>query len=350
MGKYEAQFQSQPRGFERDSSPPRNFGLPPPMQGRGYFPPRNFGRGGSPPPMHGRSRSPPPNFGRGGSPPRERGRSRSPPRGGAGPHMRDQPGNFGPPPRQQQLSRYGPPPQQRNDGPPPGRGPPPRRDDYRGRGLSPRRREQSPRRFDDRGPRQVNAVAQGRDMQADPNTVEWILDSGSQANVCGDLSLFTTLREDKTNKLDFANGKSEHASICGSVLLQITNLATGELEDRLLETWCTYRPGTTLKFVMTAKIYRLRVKKVTDVMVMAAVKGKMDSKKSMELLHQRFGHMGMSTVKLLANKLDVGIDINAKDLSSYDCVACAAGKAKRMSYARIPVRKSKPLETLMMDI
>ncbi|KAE9342201.1 hypothetical protein PR003_g9598 [Phytophthora rubi] len=76
----------------------------------------------------------------------------------------------------------------------------------------------------------------------------------------------------------------------------------------------------------------------------------MDSKKSMELLHQRFGHMGMSTVKLLANKLDVGIEINAKDLSSYDRVACAAGKAKRMSYARFPVRNSKPLETLMMEI
>ncbi|KAE9279463.1 hypothetical protein PR003_g28228 [Phytophthora rubi] len=43
--------------------------------------------------------------------PPPRWRSRSPPRGGAGPHMRDQPGNFGPSPRQQQLSRYEPPPQ-----------------------------------------------------------------------------------------------------------------------------------------------------------------------------------------------------------------------------------------------
>ncbi|KAE8891903.1 hypothetical protein PF005_g30887 [Phytophthora fragariae] len=104
MGKYEAQFQPQPRGFERDRSPPRNFGLPPPMQGRGYSPPRNFGRGGSPPPMRGRSRSPPRNFGRGGSPPRGRGRSRSPPpfRGRSPPR-----GGAGPPPRQQQLSRYG---------------------------------------------------------------------------------------------------------------------------------------------------------------------------------------------------------------------------------------------------
>ncbi|KAE8893909.1 hypothetical protein PF003_g22350 [Phytophthora fragariae] len=101
---------------------------------------------------------------------------------------------------------------------------------------------------------------------------------------------------------------------------------------------------------MTSKIHRLSVKKVTDVMVMVAVKCKMDSNKSMGLLHQRFGHMGMSTVKLLANKLDVGVEINAKYLSPYDCVACAAGKAKCMSYARDPVRKFKCLETLMMDI
>ncbi|GMF49057.1 unnamed protein product [Phytophthora fragariaefolia] len=195
-------------------------------------------------------------------------------------------------------------------------------------------------------------------MQAtDANTIEWILDSDSQANVCGDLSPFTTLREDKTSKLDFANGTSEHANMCGSVLLQILNEATGELEDRRLDdvmylpsakvniislgylqttgkfkltcspdqqiVWLS-KPGTTLKFKMTANHHRMRVKKVTDVMVMAAVKPSMDSKRSMELLHQRFGHMGMSTVKLLASKLDVGIEINAKDLSFYDCVACAA--------------------------
>jgi len=101
---------------------------------------------------------------------------------------------------------------------------------------------------------------------------------------------------------------------------------------------------------MRANIYRLRVKKVADVMVMAALKQDVDSKKSMELLHQRFGHMGMSTVKALANKHDVGIEINAKGLSSFECVACAASKAKRMTHSRIPVRKSEPLETLMMDI
>ncbi|GMF49756.1 unnamed protein product [Phytophthora fragariaefolia] len=193
-GKYEAQLQLQENEFDRGRSPPRMFdrsrspplsfgrgGSPPSMHGRGCSPPRNFGRGGSPPRMYGRSRSPPRNFGRGGSPQRGRGCSRSPPppRGRrsqprAGPPMRDQP------------SDYGPPPQQRYDGPPPGCEPSPRRDDYHRRNLSPRRREQLPRRFDDRGLRQVNAVAQRQDMQAtDANTIEWILDSVSQANIVG---------------------------------------------------------------------------------------------------------------------------------------------------------------------
>ncbi|KAE9350828.1 hypothetical protein PR003_g5178 [Phytophthora rubi] len=218
--------------------------------------------------------------------------------------MCDQPGNFEPPPRQQQISRYGPPP--------------PHRTMVHHLDVDPRHvvtiTEDGVCRFDVRGPHQVNAVAQGRDMQvAHLKTVECVLDSGSQ----------------------------------------ITNLATGELKERLLddvEYVPNAKPGTTLKFVMTSKIHRLSVKKVTDVMVMVAVKCKMDSNKSMGLLHQCFGHMGMSTVKLLANKLDVGVEINAKYLSSYDCVACAAGKAKCMNYARDPVRKFKSLETLMMDI
>ncbi|KAE8897766.1 hypothetical protein PF005_g17001 [Phytophthora fragariae] len=70
---------------------------------------------------------------------------------------------------------------------------------------------------------------------SDVSSVEWIFDSGSQANVCGDLPLFTTIREDQTSRLDFANGTTEHTTICGSVLLRIVNQATGELEDRLVE-------------------------------------------------------------------------------------------------------------------
>ncbi|KAE9268949.1 hypothetical protein PF008_g30991 [Phytophthora fragariae] len=215
------------------------------------------------------------------------------------------------------------------------------------------------------------------------NVVEWILDSGSQANICGDLALFTTIREDTTSRLDFTNGTTEHACIRGSVLLRIVNQATGVVEDRLLDdvvytpnakvniislgylqmtgryrlscspdqktAWLS-KPDTVLKFEMHENIYRLHAERVPGVMVMAALKEDMDSKKQMEFLHQRIGHVAMDTVKRLAHKFDVGVKLNANWLTTYECVACAEAKANRMTHARIEKRDSKPLQVLMMDV
>ncbi|OWZ04852.1 polyprotein [Phytophthora megakarya] len=58
----------------------------------------------------------------------------------------------------------------------------------------------------------------------------------------------------------------------------------------------------------------------------------------------------MNTIKILAKKLDVGVKVNERGLAPYQCVACAASKAKGMTFARVPVRKSLPLEKLMVDI
>ncbi|KAG2780618.1 hypothetical protein PC129_g13284 [Phytophthora cactorum] len=221
-------------------------------------------------------------------------------------------------------------------------------------------------------------------MQTDEkNFTEWILDSGSQANICGDLSLFTTLREDKTSRLDFANGTTEHATVCGSVLLRVVNQATGELEDRLLDdvvytpnakvnlismgylqTTGNYRlafafdqktawmskPGTILKFDMRDNIYRLRSEKVTGVMVMTMAKTAVEDKKAMELLHQRFGHLHMALLQTMADKMDFGVKFNTKDLITYQCIACLVSKAKSMIHKRLPARSTKPLEVLVMDI
>lgn len=110
------------------------------------------------------------------------------------------------------------------------------------------------------------------------------------------------------------------------------------------------KPGTTLTFSMRENIYRLCVERVTGVMAMTALKKDMNNKKAMELIHRRFGHMSMNSANVLSGKLDVGVKMNTKGLTSYECVACAASKTKHMHYARIPVRKSKPLESHMMDI
>ncbi|KAE9306608.1 hypothetical protein PR003_g21197 [Phytophthora rubi] len=198
---------------------------------------------------------------------------------------------------------------------------------------------------------------------------------------CGDLALFTTIREDNTSRLDFANGTTEHACIRGSVLLRIVKQATGVVEDRFLDdvvytpnananiisylqmtgryqlscfqdqktAWLS-KPNTALKVEMHENIYRLHAERVPGVMVMAALKEDPDSKKQMELLHQRFRHVAMDTVKRLAHKFDVGVKLNAKGLTSYECIAVVEGQTKRLNHVRIAERKSKPLEVLMMDI
>ncbi|OWZ04593.1 polyprotein [Phytophthora megakarya] len=101
---------------------------------------------------------------------------------------------------------------------------------------------------------------------------------------------------------------------------------------------------------MRANIYHLKTERVAGVMMMAVLKQELDSKRSMELLHQIFGHMSMNTIQNLANKLDVGVKVKERGLAPCKCVACAASKAKRMTFARVPVRKSLPLEKLMVDV
>jgi hypothetical protein len=81
-----------------------------------------------------------------------------------------------------------------------------------------------------------------------PSEVEWILDSWSQANDCGDLALFTTIREDVTRRLDVANGTTEHACIRGSVLLRVVNQVTGLVEDRLPDD-VVYTPNATVDLI-----------------------------------------------------------------------------------------------------
>ncbi|OWZ13358.1 reverse transcriptase [Phytophthora megakarya] len=213
--------------------------------------------------------------------------------------------------------------------------------------------------------------------------VQWILDSGSQANICGDLSLFRTIKEDRTSRLDFANGTTEHSTISGTGLLCVDNQVTGTLEDRLLgdviytenvkddiislgylqttgrykltcsadqHTFWLSKAGMTLKFEKRANIYRLKMERVAGVMVMAVQKQELDRKRCMELLHQRFRHMSMNTINILATKIDVGVKVNERGLAPYECFACAGSKAKRMTFARVPVRKYLPLEKLMEDI
>ncbi|GMF44743.1 unnamed protein product [Phytophthora fragariaefolia] len=85
------------------------------------------------------------------------------------------------------------------------------------------------------GPRMVNMVNRNEGMRTPGTLVECILDYGSQANVCNDLLLCTSLSDQTTSQLSFANGTVQSVDICGSVLLRVCNQVTGELEVKLLE-------------------------------------------------------------------------------------------------------------------
>ncbi|GMF55323.1 unnamed protein product [Phytophthora fragariaefolia] len=186
-----------------------------------------------------------------------------------------------------------------------------------------------------------------------------------------------------TSQLSFANGTVQSAVVCGSVLLRVCNQVIGELEDKLLENvmyianaqvniislgymqmegrfklvcsddqrtaWLS-KPGTYLRFDMRDNIYRLRVEHVAGVMVNAVRTKTTDSKNTMSLLHQRFGHLNIPAAKAMTSKQKIGVKINAKDLNFYDCVACTAGKAKRIHHARRSLRELQPLSIVMMDV
>ncbi|KAG3066602.1 hypothetical protein PI125_g23833 [Phytophthora idaei] len=110
------------------------------------------------------------------------------------------------------------------------------------------------------------------------------------------------------------------------------------------------KPGTILKFDMRDNIYWLRSEKVTGVIVMAMAKTAVEDKKTMELLHQRVGHLHMALLQTMADKMDLGVKFNTKDRTTYECIACVVCKAKSMSHKRLPACSTKPLEVLVMNI
>ncbi|KAE9076984.1 hypothetical protein PF010_g23681 [Phytophthora fragariae] len=216
-----------------------------------------------------------------------------------------------------------------------------------------------------------------------PNEMEWILDSGAQVNVTGDLALLNNVKNRKqVELLEGATGGFGRVELEGAVLMPVVNVHSGETETRLLEN-VRYSPGTKinlisqtymqfkcgyklivsddqlvtwlvkptmkLKFVMRDGLYRMRVER-RNKLVLSAQKPSADSN-VMELLHNRLNHVAMDTIKeMVASKVDMGVKVNTRDLSFYECVPCIESKIKRMTYSRNPRRATRPLEKLSADI
>ncbi|RAW25625.1 hypothetical protein PC110_g17962 [Phytophthora cactorum] len=215
-----------------------------------------------------------------------------------------------------------------------------------------------------------------RDVVAEE--MEWLLDSGSQVNLCGDLSCFSYIQHGNSGELCMALGQTETLNASGSVVLRVMNEVSGKWEPRRLDevhyspnahvnlirlgymqacgfavsfsddqcvAWLTKR-SIKLRFDRYDKLYRLRTKR--SIRLVAAVETR---KNAMGLLHNRLGHVNMQMIhEMAANKVDFGINVNLRSLSADDCVPCLSAKFKRMSYKRNPERRSNPLEKLSVDL
>jgi hypothetical protein len=82
-----------------------------------------------------------------------------------------------------------------------------------------------------------------------PDEVEWILDSGSQINVAGDLSLLVNVTELPYGEtIECANGSTEWTSTAGSVLMDVINDADGKVQNRLLHD-VRYAPSARVSLI-----------------------------------------------------------------------------------------------------
>lgn len=221
--------------------------------------------------------------------------------------------------------------------------------------------------------------------------IEWLLDSGSQANVCSELLSFVRMDADSTHNLTMLNGSSEMNVACGDVHLTVRNMLTGDYEPRLLERvyytpnarcnlislsfmlidadysmsfskdkktiWLT-KPCMKLEFKLVDGLYRMWTLKTTGSTVKAKehlVLGvqktaKVAGSAAMGLLHNRLNHAGMEEIRRVAQQFDVGFKMNASQLQPYDCVPCRMGKFKKMTYKRDPARRLRPLEKIAVDL
>lgn len=190
--------------------------------------------------------------------------------------------------------------------------------------------------------------------------IEWVLDNGSQVNLCGDISMFSYVDREVSGELKIALGQTEALEATGSVAIRVLNETTSQWEQRRLndvhysanahinllslgymqalgfkisfsssqDTAWLSNGNLKLKFVKHDMLYRLRCRRSQRLVATVAVRAD-----AMERLHNRLDPASMDLIeKLASGKVDFGLKFNMKDLSSYECVPFISAKLKRMTY------------------
>ncbi|KAJ0391883.1 hypothetical protein ATCC90586_010850 [Pythium insidiosum] len=220
--------------------------------------------------------------------------------------------------------------------------------------------------------------------EKDDKVITWYLDSGSEVNVCNDLSAFEWIEDITPYTLNMMSGAEDVVTKKGSVVMYLMNEQTGKKEERVLHDvyydtsaivnlismdylqvggfFMSYSRDQQvcfatskkikLRFDKVHKLYCIRGEKKTNKQYTMAVRGSSTLSKDDEanLWHQRFAHVSTKTsVQMQKQGVVEGLNVN-KDMSDYDCVTCTMSKAKRMTYAANPKRAIVPLHKLSVDL
>jgi hypothetical protein len=82
----------------------------------------------------------------------------------------------------------------------------------------------------------LNSVVLSVNVQEqDPESITWVLDSGSQVNICTDLSAFEEIVYTEPHTLFMANGSQEVVTQIGKVAMMVMNEVPQLVEEKLLE-------------------------------------------------------------------------------------------------------------------
>jgi hypothetical protein len=228
------------------------------------------------------------------------------------------------------------------------------------------------------GDRQAVAFAAGEAASAAADE-SWLLDSGCSHHMTADSSMFVSYEElNKPIRFTFANGQQAAAVGRGDVQMQVDGVkirlinvmhvpaASAKLisVNKIMESGarvefsagsCKIYKGNTLlveTFRSKSGVYSLRPDDSRYSAELAmATKAVMETA---ELWHQRFGHLGYSSMAQLAKGQMVdGMHVKAEEFEAagkHTCEPCVQAKQTRLPFPSSTSASSRPLELVHMDV
>ena len=203
----------------------------------------------------------------------------------------------------------------------------------------------------------VLIAARGEGFLIDPK-FDWIVDSGCTSHMSNNPSLFTELRPHNST-----------ITTAGTAT-QVTGIGTARLRAELKDEITNFTLQNTLlvpslpvnlisqsklesKFYITTQHgYQVRSRQTNDLFMEARIiqglyvvkqervfDKSLLAKESLQLWHERMGHINVQRLKLMRDGSAIGVKFTDAELSDFQCDACILGKAHRAPIHNKPVEK-----------